>query len=130
MAITQPIGLYGLWNVTFKDRVTKLPQAFFKVIGEFTFPNEADMEDYYGGGDKFIRASEPKYFKSDGTFQFKQFNKESYTYLGGAANTPGTFVRIYVVSHLIKPASVRSTNPFKKPVFGTIPTKINTPSQG
>ena len=90
MAITQPIGLYGLWNVTFKDRVTKLPQAFFKVIGEFTFPNEADMEDYYGGGDKFIRASEPKYFKSDGTFQFKQFNKESYTYLGGAANTPGT----------------------------------------
>ena len=88
--LTAPIGLYGLWSVTFKDRVTQLPEAFFKVIGEFVFPNEADMEDYVGGGSKFVIASEPKYFKSDGTFMTKQFNNQSYVYLGGASVATGT----------------------------------------
>ena len=88
--LTAPVGLYGLWSVTFKDRVTQLPEAFFKVIGEFVFPNEADMEDYVGGGSKFVIASEPKYFKSDGTFMTKQFNNQSYVYLGGASVATGT----------------------------------------
>ena len=88
--LTYPTGLYGLWSLTLKDRVSQLPQAFFKVIGEFTFPNEADMEDYVGGSDKFVRASEPKYFKADGTLMIKEFLAKTYQYLGGATATIGT----------------------------------------
>ena len=81
--LTYPTGLYGLWSLTLKDRVSQLPQAFFKVIGEFIFPNEADMEDYVGGSDKFVRASEPKYFKADGTLMIKEFLAKTYQYLVG-----------------------------------------------
>jgi hypothetical protein len=87
--LTYPTGLFGLWSLTLKDRVTMLPQAFFKAIGEFSFPNEADMVDFVAGGDKFIRASEPGHFKSDGVFMVKEFLPKTYQYLGGATSAQG-----------------------------------------
>jgi hypothetical protein len=87
--LTYPTGLYGLWSFCFKDRVTMLPQAFFKAIGEYSFTNEADMEDFVAGGDKFVRASEPKYFKADGAIMIKEFLPKTYQYLGGATSALG-----------------------------------------
>ena len=85
-----PQGIYGLWSVTFKDRVSKLPEAIIKVAAEFTFPHSADMEDYVGGGSKFVLASEPKYIKADAAFNIKQFNANSFKYIGSGTYTPGT----------------------------------------
>jgi hypothetical protein len=90
MGLTAPMGIYGLWSVTFKDRVSKLPLALIKVAAEFTFPHSADMEDYVGGGSKFVLASEPKYIKADAAFNIKQFNPETFTYLAAGTQSVGT----------------------------------------
>jgi hypothetical protein len=115
-----PIGIYGLWSVTFKDRVSKLPQAMIKVAAEFTCPFEADMEDYVGGGSKFVLASEPKYIKADAAFQIKQFNKESYLYLGAGSDASGSAEPTGAVT---APANAKGTSAVAATGIATIAVK-------
>ena len=84
MAQSQPVGVYGLWSVMLLDYVSKMPIAMTKVAGEFTIPFSFDLEDFVGGGEKFVLDSEPKYAKADTTFAFKQFDKQLFQYLSGA----------------------------------------------
>lgn len=84
MAQSQPVGIYGLWNIMLLDYVSKLPLACAKVAGEFTIPFSFDLEDFVGGAEKFVLDSEPKYAKADTTFAFKQFDKQLFQYLSGA----------------------------------------------
>lgn len=87
MALTQPVGLYGLWNITGLDYVSKMPLFYSKVAGEFTIPFSFDLEDFIGGANKFVLDAEPKYAKADTTFSFKQFDNQLFTYLSGANTT-------------------------------------------
>lgn len=84
MALSSPRTIYGIHNVTFFSRSTRLPFGIMKCIGSLSFDFSGEMTDLYGGSQKYPWDSETGVLNSAISLSVKEFPDFGYQYLLGA----------------------------------------------